>query len=88
MDVDEDSEQPAEGSEPHVNGVTENGETHSKEQSHQQPKRKLKLKYEQYRIIANSIVIHMRHEEEKDGTIFLYRFLISIQESILNINYF
>lgn len=67
MDVDEDSEQPAESSEANMNGVVENGDSHANQQAPQQPKKKLKLKYEQYRIIANSIVSYMRQEEEKDG---------------------
>ena len=71
MEVDDSSERPAEAPEGQVNGVVENGESHSKEQSQQHARRRVKLKYEQYRIIANSIVSYMRQEEEKDGMMLL-----------------
>lgn len=71
MEVDGSSERPAEAQEGQVNGVVENGESHVKEQSQQQPRRRVKLKYEQYRIIANSIVSYMRQEEEKDGMVLI-----------------
>eukprot|EP00112_Aurelia_sp_Birch-Aquarium-sp1_P012776 Seg2690.3 transcript_id=Seg2690.3/GoldUCD/mRNA.D3Y31 product="Zygotic DNA replication licensing factor mcm6-B" protein_id=Seg2690.3/GoldUCD/D3Y31 len=63
MNVDEDSERPQENSEQQTNGDAPNEESNAK--SSQQPKRKLKLKYEEYRKLANMIVIHLRQEEEK-----------------------
>lgn len=62
MDVDEES-----AAHPQANGETNadvsNGQTHPKPSEHS--KRKVKLTYEEYRKIANMIVIHMRHEEDK-----------------------
>ena len=72
MDVDGDSEQPVQAPESQVNGVVENGESHEEEQDQQQPRRRVKLKYEQYRTIANSIVTYMRHEEEKEGMLPIF----------------
>ena len=77
MDIDEGAEQPAGVPNGHVNGVVENGESHAKEQKQdqQQPKRRVKLTYEEYRIIANSIVSYMRKEEEKDGIVLITAFM-------------
>jgi len=75
MDVDDGAEQPAGVPNGHVNGVVENGESHATEQKRdqQQPKRRVKLTYEEYRIIANSIVSYMRKEEEKDDEVGIRR---------------
>ena len=72
MNVDEDSERPQENSEQQTNGDLPNGDSQAKPS--QQPKRKLKLKYEEYRKLANMIVIHLRQEEEKtDEGLYIYR---------------
>ena len=61
MEMDEDTEQPPAAQ---MNGDIPNGDSHAKPSEPAQ-KRKLKLKYEQYMIIANSIVSYMRNEEDK-----------------------
>ncbi len=63
MDVDEDSEQQQQ--QPESNGAEMNGGSVPNGEASEQPKRRMKLTYEEYRTIANMIVIHMRQEEDR-----------------------
>eukprot|EP00794_Sanderia_malayensis_P003738 gene3738-4260_t len=61
VDMDENPEQQQHFAE--TNGDASNG-VHEAERT-EQPKRKMKLSYEEYRKIANMIVIHMRQQEDR-----------------------
>ena len=62
MDVDADDNNQSSHPSGMVNGIA-NGDSHK--ETEQITKSKLRLTYEEYRRIANLIVVHMRKEEER-----------------------